>query len=201
MPEAATPVRAPIPLEPFEGTEVIASSIAITKAGDGLSDALSVEPQAFHLGEKLYVVLECDVAKVRHSDVKDTGALRREHTFQARGATIVDATLVADLVQAQKDAIRVAKEKAAGIEALPFEDEPQPPTSALDRRTRDQLFALCDANGITVGRSAKKDRLVSLLRDVPGIEAAAESYDDMDYHDPHPDSEASVTSLADHRED
>lgn len=193
MPDDAQTVRAPVKLEPFEGTEVIAASIAITKAGDGLSDALSVEPEAFHLGERLYVVLECEVAKVRYSDVKDTGSLRREHTFEARGATLVDATLVADLVQAQREKIQHAKEQAAGIERLPFEDHADADgvvMTALLKCTKDQLISLADVNGVAMPRSANKQRMAELLAEVPGIEHAAGSYSTV------PDSEATVTSIA-----
>lgn len=193
MPEAVSPVRTPIDLEPFEGTEVIAASIAITKAGDGLSDALSVDPQAFHLGEKLYVVLECEVAKIRYEDVKDTGSLRRQHTLEAKAATFVDATLVSDLVDAQKDAVQRAKEAAAGIERLPFEDTPGQDLSPLQRLSKQQLRDLADANAISAPKSATKDRLVELLAEVDGIMAAVDSYDVV----PDSNSEDNVTSLAD----
>lgn len=120
---AQSPVTQLQPLEPFEGRDVIKSVVKITNAGDGLSDGLSIEPQAFHLGEKRYIVLECDVSKVQHLPIKDTDHLAREQTFRAMGAVIVDPDLVKDLVAQQKDRILEAKEAAAGIERLPFEDD------------------------------------------------------------------------------
>jgi hypothetical protein len=193
MPEAAKSVRVPVDLEPFEGTEVIAASIAITKAGDGLSEALSVAPQAFHLGEKLYVVLECDVAKIRYEDVKDTGSLRRQHTLEAKGATFVDASLVSDLVDAQKEAVQLAKEEAAGIQRLPLADEPEPDVSPLHKLSAQQLRDLCAANAIDHPKKATKERLVELLAEVPGIMEAAASFDQV----PDSNGEGTVTALAD----
>lgn len=189
MPEAAQTTRPTIPLEPFEGLDVIGARIKITNAGDGLSDALGVHPEAFHLGEKLYVVLEVDVSKVQHVEAKDADALIREHTLKAQAATIVDASLVSDLVQAQKDLIRRAKEQAAGIEPLPFDDTPRTDTSALHGLKAAQLRELADANKIDYPKSALKPRLIELLSEVPGIEDVARSYADV------PD--ASVTSIGD----
>lgn len=192
MPEAAATVRTPIELEPFEGAEVIGAGIQVTKAGDGLSEALGIEPQAFHLGERLYVVLEVEVAKIRYEEVKDTSALRRLHTLEAKGATFVDASLVSDLVDAQREAILKAKEAAAGIERLPFEDTPEPDLGPLQKLSKSQLQQLADANAIDYPKKATKERLVELLSEVPGIMDAAASFDTV------PDNgEGSVTALAD----
>lgn len=194
MPEAAQMIDPPKPLEPFEGSDVIGSSIQITKAGDGLSEALSVEPASFHLGEKRYVVLECIVAKIRYTEVKDTKALKREHTFEAQGATIVDATLVADLIAAQREVILRAKEDAAGIQRLPMDEDPGPDLTPLKALKMDQLKALADANAVAYVKSVKKDHLIELLSEVPGILDAARSFDDVADH-----PEAAVTSLDDRR--
>jgi hypothetical protein len=196
MPEAGQTTRQPIPLEPFEGIDVIGAKIKITNAGDGLSEALGVEPQAFHLGEKLYVVLEVEVAKVQHVEAKDTNSLLREHTLKAQAATIVDATLVGDLVDAQKMIIRRAKEQAAGIEPLPFDDNDDDSPGPLHDLKTAQLRELADANLIDYPKSATKTRLIELLSEVPGIDDVARSFATV------PDSsEASVTSIADRQTD
>lgn len=194
MPEAVRTARTMIPLTPFEGVDVIGAKIKITNAGDGLSEALSVEPQAFHHGEKLYVVLEVEVAKVTHTDVKDTGSLMREHTLKASGATIVDATLVADLIAAQREVILRAKEDAAGIQRLPMEEDTGPDLTPLRALKVPQLRSLAEANGVELTKSATKDRIIELLSEVPGIFDAARSYADVPDH-----PEAGVTSLDDHR--
>lgn len=112
-------------LSPFDGQDVISSTIAVTKAGDGLSAALSVDPQEWHLGQRVYVVLETTVGKVQFVPIKDTDALRRVHVLVTEGATIVDAAVVKAQLDAQADKIRVAHEQAQGIQRLTFdEDDP-----------------------------------------------------------------------------
>jgi len=102
--------------DPFEGEDVLSTSIKITNAGDGLSQAMSIENEILHRKEVVYVVLECEVTKVGFVPMKDTkeGAIR-EHVLKAGRATLVDGTLVADLLDAQDRKI----EEAAGVQRLP----------------------------------------------------------------------------------
>ena len=99
-------------LAPFEGREVIGASVAITRAGDGLSDALAVEPSEYRHGETVFVVLECEVGKVRFDPVKDTNALRRVHTLVTITATTVEKDLVGDLITEQRSRIDAARAMA-----------------------------------------------------------------------------------------
>jgi len=108
----------PVHLSRFEGMEVLSTTAAIRKAGDGLSAAVKVDPVELHHGETVYVVLETTVEKIRHDPVKDTDGLQRVHLLVTNAATIVDAGLVADYLEQQKERI----EKAAGIARLPFGD-------------------------------------------------------------------------------
>lgn len=183
----------PRALEPFEGRDVIGSKVAITKAGDGLSDALSVDPVAFDLGAKLYVVLEVEVERVRYSEVKDTQSLVREHTFAARAATIVDEELVGDLVRAQVEMTRKRKEQAAGIESLPFEQPSEhPAVPLLDKLRKNRLQEIADANGVKYTKKATSRELIDLLCDqVADIYAVAEAALEHD----RPDDEATVTPI------
>lgn len=106
-------------LTPFEGRDVISARVAITNAGDGLSAAMAVEPTELHVGEKVYVVLECEVAKVRFEPVKDTGSMARVHVLRGGAATLVDADLVAEHLAAQRKRIL----EAAGVVELPLNRE------------------------------------------------------------------------------
>lgn len=113
-------------LTPFEGREVYRTSIAITRAGDGLSEAMKVEPREFHHGETVYVVLECTVAKVQHVpyDKDDPfGPLSRVHSLAAGTATIVDEEIVAAHIADQAERNLRAREAEAGIERLPLADD------------------------------------------------------------------------------
>jgi hypothetical protein len=106
-------------LSQFEGRDVLQATIKVTNAGDGLSDALGIEPCEYHLGETVYLVIEAEVSRVNYEEIKDTGALKRVHTFRAGDATMVDGQLVAKVLEDQ----RIALEKAKGVERLPLEED------------------------------------------------------------------------------
>lgn len=110
-------------LAPFDGMDVLRTTIAVTNAGDGLSEAMKVDPQEFHLGDEVFVVLRCEVAKVQFVPIKDTDALSRVHVLKAGDATIIDGDIVEDHLIAQAERILKAKEQAAGVTRLAFDDE------------------------------------------------------------------------------
>jgi len=104
----------------FEGKPVTRTTIALTNAGDGLSESLKIDPRLLHMDDKLYVVIECDVTKVRFDPAKDDGdQLTRVHVLKASTAVIVDPELVKDMVEAQREKNLRAKEAAQGIKRLP----------------------------------------------------------------------------------
>lgn len=109
----------------FDGKDVLRTAISVTNAGDGLSEAMKVDPTLLHLDEKVYVVLECQVAKVRFDPIKDTDAVSRVHVLRAGTATMVDGDLVQKQLQEQAERIQLAKEAEAGIQRLPQYDGDQ----------------------------------------------------------------------------
>jgi hypothetical protein len=115
-------------LAPFEGRDVLQTSIKVTNAGDGLSDAMAVDPDEYHLGDTVHVVLECIVGRVDYVQINGVDALRRVHTLKAGTATVVDAELVKDVLDAQ----RLAIEKAKGVARLPFVGDGEEPTDDDD---------------------------------------------------------------------
>jgi len=116
------PTPDPAALDDFEGANVIRSGVEIPNAAGGLRDAMAIEPQQFHHGERVYVVLECVVGKVRFDPIKDSDDLARVHVFTAEHAVIVDADLVKTQLDEQNARILKAKEEAAGLQRLQFED-------------------------------------------------------------------------------
>ena len=106
-------------LHKFEGREVIATRIAVANAGDGLSAALAIEPQELTHGERVTVVLDTTVDRIHFEKVKDTDKLVRVQRLRAGTATIIDRTIVADILDAQAKKI----EEARGIQRLDFEDD------------------------------------------------------------------------------
>lgn len=92
-------------LHKFEGNEVIASKVAIKNAGDGLSKALAVEPVELPMFDEVFIVIRCAVGQVHFKPVTDTKSLVRTQDLIAGTATLIDKSLVIDLLQAQQDKI------------------------------------------------------------------------------------------------
>lgn len=113
-------------LSDFEGLSVRQVGIEIPGAAGGLRDPLRVDPQQWSKGERLYVVMELQVAKVRFDSIdKDdpAGDQRRVHITDVLGSAIVERELVGEALAEQKRRNEAAKEAAAGIGHLPFDDE------------------------------------------------------------------------------
>lgn len=113
-------------IEGFDGREVLGESVAITGAGDGLSEALAIEPVGLHIGDTVYVVTECIASEISFKPVKDTNGLRRQMKLKAGTATIVDKELVAELIETQAEKNRVARDLKSGKMRLDFEGNPVP---------------------------------------------------------------------------
>jgi hypothetical protein len=109
-------------LVPFEGADVLRVQVAVTGAGDGLSEAMAVDPHPLALGTTVHVVLECQVQQIKFVPAVDKAhpeeGLARVHVLRAGRATLVDAEDVALALDAQSERIRLAREQAAGIQRL-----------------------------------------------------------------------------------
>lgn len=107
-----------VALHSFEGREVIATRIAVANAGDGLSQALAIDPQELKLGDTVIVVLETTVDKITHEKIKDTDKLVRVQRLKAGTASIIERSLVGAILDAQ--AVKI--EEAKGVTRLNFDD-------------------------------------------------------------------------------
>lgn len=105
----------------FEGMPVTGTTIKVTNAGDGLSQAMKVDPEIMHQGETRYVVLECEVAKVtfepRNKERLD-GDQVRVHVLKAGTATLIDADAVSKAIEAQRERILLMMEEEQGVQRL-----------------------------------------------------------------------------------
>lgn len=113
-------------LTPFEGKSVRQVGIEIPSAAGGLRESMKIEPQEFHQGETVYVVLECPVVKVRFDPIDSddpAGDQRRVHVFGTAGAAIVDRELVGEALAEMRRRVDLANEAAQGIGRLPVDDE------------------------------------------------------------------------------
>lgn len=82
----------------FEENAVANSTVKITKAGDGLSAALKVAPEALFLGSDQYFVLHGRVTQVAHKDVD--GVVTRIHVIETQGITSIDPELARKSIDA-----------------------------------------------------------------------------------------------------
>ena len=110
-------------LPPFEGRQVIRSTMQLTKAGDGLSNAVRLEPRALHHDDEGYLLVKYRVTKVNHEAVKDTDALSRVHTLETLEVAIVEDEDVDDLMAAQLERRRRREDELKGRQQLPMDDE------------------------------------------------------------------------------
>lgn len=102
----------------YDDLPIVESSIAITNAGDGLSKAMEVDPINIHMNDEVYVVLATTASQVKFKPHKDDAKkLIRTIVLTAGVATIVEAELVAAVLDAQQERI----DKAAGVSRIPFD--------------------------------------------------------------------------------
>lgn len=53
-------------IEIHDGRDVIGAKMSLTNAGDGLSQAMKLDPQRLHMGERVLVLIEAEVVKEQY---------------------------------------------------------------------------------------------------------------------------------------
>lgn len=110
-------------LPSYEGREVVHASMKITRAGDGLSEALQLAPVALHHGDLVHVVLKGRVIDVQHPLLKSTDSdedrLVRKHIVATEEITIVDENDVQGALNKAAEHLAALRDEAAGREPLP----------------------------------------------------------------------------------
>jgi hypothetical protein len=113
-------------LPDFEGLPVRRSTIKITKAGDGLSEALKIAPKPFHHGDEVYFVLRGLVTQVNHTPVSPADTdLIRTHTLVCQDITEVDAEDVDAFLDQANERLKLAREEEAGIQRIGYDEDPE----------------------------------------------------------------------------
>lgn len=108
-----------VKLKKFENKDVVGTSIKVTRAGDGLSSALDVDPIAIPQGAKVYLILETECIDVQHPRAKANNAnlLMRKHVLQTSRAMIVDGSTVAATLDERDRVLAERAEEARVREA------------------------------------------------------------------------------------
>lgn len=114
-------------LPDYLGRQVTRTAIKITRAGDGLSAGMAIEPELLDPGSTVYVVLECVVDSHEHDRVldkgNDTGLMVLNQVLVAGTGVIIDAEVVKEAIAQQAAKIDRAKEQAQGVQRLPTDEE------------------------------------------------------------------------------
>lgn len=115
----------------FEDETVQQSQIRVVGAGDGLSEALKIDPKALHLGDEIFLVLRGSVTQVNHRQKEYGEPVVRVHTIQAGAVTEIEKKLAEKLLADAADALEKAKADAQGQLLLDGEE------AAAAREARD----------------------------------------------------------------
>lgn len=114
MTDLATALADNSALTPYKGSDVLRTTIAVRNAGDGLSEAMGIDPQELPIGSKVVLVLECEVKAHDYERIPNTKALVLKQVLKAGTATIIDAEVVQQALATQREKIDQAKAEASG---------------------------------------------------------------------------------------
>ena len=129
-------------LTPYQGNRIIGTSIALTNAGDGLSEKLAIDPVEYPVGTELTVAVRVVVDNHSHKRVvvkgqAIPGVLHLVQTLKASMATIVDAHLVDAALEeteaqitAERERRKLEAERAKGVQRVG--DWVNPPEGATE---------------------------------------------------------------------
>lgn len=95
----------------YDGKPIRKSSLKITGTGDGLSDALAVEPREMHPQDVTYVVLEVEAGDVNHKYLAEADAWNRVQGTKALRGAFIDAAIAKPLLDNVEVARREQKER------------------------------------------------------------------------------------------
>jgi hypothetical protein len=109
-------------LDSFEGHDVIASGVEMPGASGGLNKALRVSDLQLHHGDRVTLVLDCEVVKLRFDEVKDSDSLERIHVLRVHNAAPIDGDVVVEVLEQQRRRV----EEAKGVQSLPYADVDEP---------------------------------------------------------------------------
>lgn len=130
-------------LPAFEGMPVVRSAVRITRAGDGLSEALRLDPRALHRGDEVFFVLKGEVDQVNFRPVsrEEDDVLSRVHTVRASEIALVSREDVEHLLQSERLRLKHLEDEAALRAPLPgFEDETPPSMQNVDGQAATNIF-------------------------------------------------------------
>lgn len=124
----------------YRGKRITHTSIAIRNAGDGLSDAMEIEPEVLEPGTTVFVLLECEVGEHGLKLVDKADSYELKQVLKAGTATIVDDQGSRKKIAAQRLRIEKAQEAAKGVQRIPgtedvTDGQPEGSVTAIDAKS------------------------------------------------------------------
>jgi hypothetical protein len=128
---------------PFGGQEVASVAVKVTNAGDGLTEALRVDPVDLAFGQRVYQVIEGFVVKaevIPQNHLDPQGPVVVKYVIKAGTSTLVDEATVIAAIDLTRNRVLAAQEAASDAKQLegmerPVEGAPEwkdPEGSELD---------------------------------------------------------------------
>lgn len=111
----------------FEGSTVVGAQAAIRNAGDGLSKAMKLDAMKLKKGDRVVVVIQCDVMDIQHPAVdkeEPGGPCYRKHILRAGTVVVADdetADELKALLDVQRERVQIADEEAKGILRIDYD--------------------------------------------------------------------------------
>lgn len=109
----------PVKLAKMDGKEVLAVSLAIRNTGDGLSDAMMIDPVELHHGDNVDILVRGRVIDVQSPEIKDTNGVNRKHIVRAFEGIIVSSDIAEPMLADQRARVKKRREEEAGIDQFP----------------------------------------------------------------------------------
>lgn len=131
-------------LHDFEGREIHRATVKITAAGDGLSEALAIDPEEIELDEARSYVLQGRCVRVSIETDKN-GVTSRVHTIKTFGISPIDADVAGKAIA--EHAEQTARRKAEIDGQLMLEAE-----HAAEERERADLASTGNARNTRTSR-------------------------------------------------
>jgi hypothetical protein len=110
-----------VTLSKFERRPVTRAAVKITRAGDGLSEAMRLEPEALNYDDEVFFVLRGVVEKITHEpndSRKDRGNMVRVHVIRTTEVARVQGDDVKELLAREADRVARLREAEAGVQRL-----------------------------------------------------------------------------------
>lgn len=111
-------------LKQHDGRDIRQHQIKVRNTGDGLSQAVTVDPVDLHIGDTVYALIECKKSKDGFEEINGGDDLKMVHVLRGGSATLITRDIARPLVEAQTERIIKARDEATGNQQLPLGKPP-----------------------------------------------------------------------------